>query len=696
LKKYLVFWRADDQSLHCAWLAPPEERNFDVYLEYFGNQPGKFSGDCEYYSQNNTGKNKFERFQRLFHEQKELFLQYEAIWFVDDDIVTDAKTVNQMFELFVQNQLWLAQPALTPDSYYSHWITLCNSKYYLRFTNFVEVMAPIFSRFALLKCIETFSENQSSWGLDFVWPKILGDPKDKIAILDATQIKHTRPVGAGALYKGMTVSPLAEMRAIMQKYGVELDYKFKVYGGKRRLRVASVSMVKNEADIIESFVRYHSLFFDHMFILDSGSTDGTYRILELLKAEGLALTVLKEDMTAFNQPQAMSRLLRHAAQTGNYDLIIPLDADEFLVKDDGGDLRDFLEQLPLDEVYYVLWRTFIPHPADNCAEKFIPARMRHARWDKYETFHKVLVPAKLVLSLNLELKLGSHDVNAGSKVKRRVIEGLRINHYPVRSCEQLKSKVIIGWLSHISRPDSKDYENWHWRRLYEAFLDGRINSQADLVTAALEYSSQYLKDSGYSEPVAVREVPFALPQGKVLRPIIYTDDLTLTAEGNILRFAEKLAGELAYLKKTAGQTTLAIRPDVAYKIVNRQTKLALQAAASGKVEVVTTVTQERDEGNTNQLWRFEPVGDGCYLITNCNSGQVLDINSLKPGSLLRQSPRTGGFNQQWYIVNIKPHCYRIVNRYSLQCLEVIDHGKQVIQNYATKYVDQQWYLVPAY
>lgn len=45
------------------------------------------------------------------------------------------------------------------------------------------------------------------------------------------------------------------------------------------MKIVSITMVKNEVDIIESFVRYHLKIFDEMIILDNGSTDETVNII---------------------------------------------------------------------------------------------------------------------------------------------------------------------------------------------------------------------------------------------------------------------------------------------------------------------------------------------------------------------------------------------------------------------------------
>ncbi len=58
-----------------------------------------------------------------------------------------------------------------------------------------------------------------------------------------------------------------------------------------RKKIIVISMVKNEADVIESFVRHSLTFADGMLIADHCSGDGTGEILEKLRQEGLPVSV---------------------------------------------------------------------------------------------------------------------------------------------------------------------------------------------------------------------------------------------------------------------------------------------------------------------------------------------------------------------------------------------------------------------
>lgn len=68
----------------------------------------------------------------------------------------------------------------------------------MRYTNFVELMAPTFATSLLDTLIrDTLTEAYTGWSLDFVWPFLLKYPRDKVAIVDAVCIDHAEEPVAG-------------------------------------------------------------------------------------------------------------------------------------------------------------------------------------------------------------------------------------------------------------------------------------------------------------------------------------------------------------------------------------------------------------------------------------------------------------------------------------------------------------------
>jgi hypothetical protein len=229
-KPHLVVSRVGDGSLHREWLGDPAHRTYDVWLDYYGDDDTRFAGDAAVVS---TGRNttKWKRMAALLTERAADVAKYEAVWFPDDDLSVAPAGVEGIFALFRRLRLDLAQPALLDGSYSSFYITLRHRTLLARFTNFVEGMAPMFSPRALAACRGTFESTISNWGVDFLWPKLLGYPEDRIAILDGTPVLHTRPVGSGAWYRSLGVDPRQEMAELLSRHGVRLPYPFRQFGG---------------------------------------------------------------------------------------------------------------------------------------------------------------------------------------------------------------------------------------------------------------------------------------------------------------------------------------------------------------------------------------------------------------------------------------------------------------------------------
>ena len=78
-----------------------------------------------------------------------------------------------------------------------------------------------------------------------------------------------------------------------------------------------VSMVRNEADVIEAFVRHNLRALDRLIVVDHGSSDGTREILHALSDEGLPLAVEHDDRDVRRQPETITRLARRAFAEGS-------------------------------------------------------------------------------------------------------------------------------------------------------------------------------------------------------------------------------------------------------------------------------------------------------------------------------------------------------------------------------------------
>lgn len=217
-RKNLIVLRAGDGSLHRDWLTGPV-RDFDIFVSYYGLQPDLHRAEADYYEMRRGPK--WSCLAELLAENAELMERYDAFWFPDDDLAGTTETINRMFALFHGFALSLAQPALTPDSYYTWKDLLQRPDYVLRYVPFVEVMAPIFTRAALQACLPTFSKSLSGWGLDYIWPSLVQrtDP-GAMAVLDATPVRHTRPLGGELYLNHPEMDPHRDLASMLAQYGI--------------------------------------------------------------------------------------------------------------------------------------------------------------------------------------------------------------------------------------------------------------------------------------------------------------------------------------------------------------------------------------------------------------------------------------------------------------------------------------------
>lgn len=224
MKKYLVISTVGDESLHPEWISGTP--NFDLVLLYYGN---KEEVVAEYAKQTPyvyaAKGEKYHLLKSLILSSPEFISQYKYIWLPDNDVSIATEDINKMFEIADKYNLSLAQPAM--KGFTSHLITLPQTGNLLRYTSFVEVLAPLMSLETLMLCKDTFDENYSGWGYDFLWPYLLGYPKDKIAIIDSVVMIHTKPVGTD--YSRFPVLPSVESEQMLSRLAPDLIPEQKEY-----------------------------------------------------------------------------------------------------------------------------------------------------------------------------------------------------------------------------------------------------------------------------------------------------------------------------------------------------------------------------------------------------------------------------------------------------------------------------------
>ncbi len=188
-KKNAMFVPVGKDSLHRQLLKG--DADFDLHLLIYDGSYNKFCNDSDFVACD--AGYKMDMTYRYLHRHPELLEKYEYFFLLDDDIVISTEDVNRLFSMMREYKLKIAQPSLVM-SYYTYKHMAFNPFYILRYTNFVEMMMPCFSRDALKAVLPTFEQKIRWCGIEMHWPVLIGSNHNDIAIVDAVSAKHTRPV----------------------------------------------------------------------------------------------------------------------------------------------------------------------------------------------------------------------------------------------------------------------------------------------------------------------------------------------------------------------------------------------------------------------------------------------------------------------------------------------------------------------
>lgn len=314
-------------------------------------------------------------------------------------------------------------------------------------------------------------------------------------------------------------------------------------------KIIAITMVKNEADIIESMVRYTLKYADCLLVKEHNSTDDTRKILELLREEGLPLEIYNCNIEGHNQSDVMTELVYKAIQEFNADVVVPLDADEFLISEKGtvDDVRLFLENLDIRGNFDIPWINFCIAEEDIQQDKWLLAR-EVKKSNTPNELRKCIIGRKAVEVYKGFLGQGNHHFFIGEKrdgfgymgyqfTNDEWPEDIYLAHFPRRSKMQHASKVMIGWLTNLTNFGKYTYYARNWQNDSYEYID-------DETTAEIENNFRKIDLNVYSN---ICELKYT---NGIVKPI-----------KNVFHFAERLAlnynKEVVYSKKYI-VTTIAV------------------------------------------------------------------------------------------------------------------------------------------
>jgi len=281
------------------------------------------------------------------------------------------------------------------------------------------------------------------------------------------------------------------------------------------MRLVGVSMVRNEADVIESHVRHNLTILDALTIVDHGSLDGTSEILSNLQREGLALRILRDASPGFFQAERMTATVREALAREDADFAFALDADEFIKAGSRAKLEASLSEIPADAHAALRWLTYVPTTFERETQRVEPLQLRQRLRNEWQLSHKSVVGRSFVKRSAQYLVSGNHLVD-DLKFPKPPLHVLlaqdvaALAHCPVRSRTQLERKIILGHLAHRATRPGNEQQALHWQELFCYLRDGGSLDDVDLLQIACNYGLPR-KAWRPAEVVELVEDPVSMP-----------------------------------------------------------------------------------------------------------------------------------------------------------------------------------------
>jgi hypothetical protein len=234
------------------------------------------------------------------------------------------------------------------------------------------------------------------------------------------------------------------------------------------MRLVAVSIVKNEADIIEPFVRHTLAWVDHHLVFDHDSTDGTREILAALQREGLPVTLFRDDAPGHLQQARSNHLTRLAAQAHDADWVLPLDADEILTGPDRPALESFLAASGGSRPVSLPLLDYCPTTADDVAVINPVLRLLHCQAKPSRT-RKIFLPRSLAQDPGLVTGKGSHALyrEAEPLPDQPLPDTFVLAHFALRSPQHQLLRVVRAELQRQSRGQAAAGLDVHYRLGYQ-------------------------------------------------------------------------------------------------------------------------------------------------------------------------------------------------------------------------------------
>lgn len=294
-------------------------------------------------------------------------------------------------------------------------------------------------------------------------------------------------------------------------------------------KIIAVSLVADSADIIESFVRHTLTYADEMLVVDHAAADGTGEVLRALQEEGLPLCIERYEAAELCHDEIMTALMHRAFDEHGADIVVPVDADEFLVTEDAAKpCRAVLSRLRTNMTFYAWhWMYELEEPEKDAGEFLLSRPLRRKK--RHEPMQKAIIGREAALTYPL-LAQGTHYLYRMEGEERVPAPALPISflhfaHFQWRGALHTAVKVLNGWIGNAAKYSVHTARCSYWKEHFDTVFEG-----GEPPVALSPAESEKVQN-------------LVLPQGRI--ELRYTKRSTFSPLQSLMRLSEQLTQDFA-------------------------------------------------------------------------------------------------------------------------------------------------------
>lgn len=239
------------------------------------------------------------------------------------------------------------------------------------------------------------------------------------------------------------------------------------------MKLGLIAQIRDEIDIIETWLNHVDSLFDRVYLIDHQSIDGTGELLKQAVSQREDWEYYFLDCKTKLQAE-VSTLVMHEAFAKDLDFLFFLDVDEFIQVHSRCELEHLLSgSRDPNTMWDLHWKNTI---RGDLHEEFFKFESPLYVPEKESNHKKIIIPSEIYKNFGKELRIiyGNHSVFVKSLGRLNSIRMGTILHLPVRSRDQVEKKVILNVIAQRGFKNRMPGRSTHTYEMLKRIAEGKL------------------------------------------------------------------------------------------------------------------------------------------------------------------------------------------------------------------------------